>query len=285
MRKIIQLSPSTHVVSLPSAWIRRQQLRKGDEVAVQELEDQVIVTARTREKKDSTTIDLRKLPDKLVWAVCDAAYIAGHHAITFLHTPKQAAILRYVQQEVPGMLITSQRQESITFTDITAGKAEEVQAIIVRVLHMISDLISEASSHAKSKAWTQLQEMKRQDHVINSYVSYAQRQINRFGFEKTYSSNLIITYLKLCETFADIICKLCKVYAARKKDISKGLSTVLEAWRSTVALFLGYSDKNLIACEAQRRKISKGLFSTHEAEQLATSLFDIMEVVIQSRMR
>jgi phosphate uptake regulator len=280
MRKLIQLSPSTTVVSLPSRWVKKHNLVKGDELQVQELENQLIVSTQKQHKKSSITIDLHPFPRVLVWAQCDAAYIAGYDQITFLYSHSQEDILEDVKNEIPGMMITQRKKGAITFQDITAGKAEEVQNIITRILHMISDLLDQASSYAKQKEWHSLAKVKENDYIINSYVSYAQRQINKFGFEKTYSSNLIVTFLKLCEVFADRICILSELSASSKTDMAKELAQTLVTWRQIVLLFLGYSEVKLIGCEKARESISAGKLK-HEITTLKSSIFDIIEVIIQ----
>lgn len=279
MRKLIQLSPSTNVVSLPAKWVKRHNLAKGDELHVQELENQLIISTQTVRKKSSITIDLTRLQRKLVWARCDAAYIAGHDEITFLFSKDQESILDYVKNEMPGMMITTKRQDAITFSDITAGKAEEVVQIITRVLHMISDLIEQARDATKRRDWQTLSKVKENDYVINSYVSYAQRQINRFGFEKTYASNLIVTFLKLSEIFADQVCVVASHSAKRKVAFASELEQTLIVWRQIVLLYLNYSEAKLIACEKARSDITTK--NTPEIERLKESLFDIIEVVIQ----
>ena len=280
MRKLIQLSPSTAVVSLPSRWVKKHSLAKGDELSVQELGNQLVISTSKHVTTSAVTVDVRALPDKLVWTACDAAYIAGHDEITFVYTAHQASTLEFVKNEVPGMLVTRQQGNSLTLKDITAGKSEDVHSIITRILHMISDLLDQAVSAAKRKEWASLAKMKERDYAINSYISYAQRQINKFGFEKTYSSNLIVTLLKLCEMFADQACGLCTRSAESKQDQARVLEQTLITWRETVLLFLGYTEARLIASESARTRIPK-VKGDENGAQLANTLFDILEVIVQ----
>jgi hypothetical protein len=180
------------------------------------------------------------------------------------------------------MLVTRQQGNSLTLKDITAGKSEDVHSIITRILHMISDLLDQAASAAKRKEWASLAKMKERDYAINSYISYAQRQINKFGFEKTYSSNLIVTLLKLCEMFADQACTLCTHSAENKQDQARVLEQTLVTWRETVLLFLGYTEARLIASESARTRIPK-VKSDENGAQLAHTLFDILEVIVQTQ--
>ena len=44
-RKVIQLAHSTAVISLPSKWVKKYGVKKGDEIEVGEEESRLIVTA------------------------------------------------------------------------------------------------------------------------------------------------------------------------------------------------------------------------------------------------
>ena len=44
-RKLIQLSPSTAVVSLPASWIKHNRLTKGKAIFVDEQENKLIISA------------------------------------------------------------------------------------------------------------------------------------------------------------------------------------------------------------------------------------------------
>ena len=85
IRKLIQLSPSTAVVSLPSSWIKANKLKKGAAIHLEEQENKVIVSASVGQAaQKEIALDLSKLNDKLMWTSIDAAYIAGYDTITLL---------------------------------------------------------------------------------------------------------------------------------------------------------------------------------------------------------
>ena len=58
-RKIIQLAGKTHVVSLPSKYVKKYGLKKGDEVDVEERGAQIVLSHGRETAIEKVTIDLR----------------------------------------------------------------------------------------------------------------------------------------------------------------------------------------------------------------------------------
>src|SRR3989338_1494426 len=106
-RKLIQLSPSTAVVSLPSSWIKKNHLQKGATLNVSEQENTLtIAPVGTLRKEAEITLDISALYDRLMWIAIDAAYTAGYDSLILLtrdveQTQHLAKVVRYF----PGMII------------------------------------------------------------------------------------------------------------------------------------------------------------------------------------
>ena len=60
-RKVIQIAGSTQLVSLPRKWAKEHNVRKGDEVDVQENGNTVIVTVGNLNMVEKAEIDITNL--------------------------------------------------------------------------------------------------------------------------------------------------------------------------------------------------------------------------------
>jgi hypothetical protein len=109
-RKLIQLSPSTSVISLPKSWIVKNKLSKGAALEVIESDNSIIITSTQSTLAKECTIDARNTTGRDIWYLFDAAYVAGYDVIAILtKDSKQTASLEGVVRYFPGMIIQSQQ--------------------------------------------------------------------------------------------------------------------------------------------------------------------------------
>jgi phosphate uptake regulator len=196
-RKLIQLSPSTAVVSLPSTWIRQNSLKKGEEVNVEEIENRIMVSTERKATDKEITIDISKLKAKIMWGSIAAAYVAGYDSIIILtKDQKQKEFMSKVVRYFPGMMIFEERKNKVHFKDITKGAKEDVDKILNRIFNMNISLMEDALEAVKAENWTTLADMKRRDWTINSYIEYCLRQLNKFGYTQYSKTGLMNTYTK-----------------------------------------------------------------------------------------
>jgi phosphate uptake regulator len=282
-RNLIRLSPSTAVVSLPASWVKKNRLQKGDALEVQEVENAIMVGVESKRTARAITVDLREVDEKLAFAHADAAYVAGYDDITFLIKGKrQQEVMGFVATEVPGMIIVEQTQERVRFKDITGETREDVDALVARIFSMLVAMLDDALAAVKSRDWEVLVTMKRRDRVLNSYVSYCQRLMNKYGYVAFSKTGLLVAYLKLLEMLADHCCVLMRIVGRGRLDAQKELDRLLQAARLLHRLHTDYSEKRLAQFESLRsslttdRKIIIPAMAT-----IADLLFDIVEVELQ----
>ena len=75
-RKIVKHGPSSFIVSLPLKWIRKHNLSKGDEVDVEEMEENVVISTEYKEKCERADLDMNDTKEMTIQKVC-ALYKRG----------------------------------------------------------------------------------------------------------------------------------------------------------------------------------------------------------------
>lgn len=76
-RKVIQLAGKTLVVSLPSKWVKKTVVNKGDELEITENGHSLVISQIEKKVCTRTVIDVSGLNASLVWRYLTAAYIKG----------------------------------------------------------------------------------------------------------------------------------------------------------------------------------------------------------------
>ncbi|MFT7616001.1 MAG: phosphate uptake regulator [Candidatus Woesearchaeota archaeon] len=272
IRKLIQLSPSTSVVSMPAKWLKKQNLKKGDEVTLTQTDNSVIISTTHTKAFSKVTLDLTMLDQKVFLTHVEAAYIAGYDEITLLiNSQKESNLLLSVANEVPGMIVSQQSNKKVQFKDITGNAQEDVDVILNRVFNMIIALLVECTEHLKAKDWSALSDVKKKDYAINSYISYCQRQINKFGYHTFAKTGLVTTYLKFLEVVTDSIWDYHIDLAKNKKQSTVQSDLLLDVFRQLQRLHYKYDQKKL---NVLYRKLD---LKNH----IHSLLYDLLEVEIQ----
>jgi phosphate uptake regulator len=285
-RKLIQLSPSTAVVSLPSRWIRNNHLKKGDPIYLEENENSILVSAKGRKAASEITIDLSKLQGRLLWAAVDAAYISGYETISLLtHDDEQKKIINKMVRFMPGMIIEEERKGIVRFKDISAEGNLDIGKIVSRIFNMIITIMDETIELIQKKDWPALPEMKKRDYNINSYMSLGLRHMNRFGYSPFSKTGIMHIYLKTLELFSDKLCESVALIGASGScsgnDI-KMLHEIKDLLSEALSIHFSYSQDKLVEYDAKRKKLASGIKDDkYHYSDLFDLLYALAEIEVQ----
>jgi phosphate uptake regulator len=258
-RKLIQLSPSTSVVSLPSSWIKFNKLKKGNPVSLEIKENEVVISSQQNKKEKEVQIDVSQLQGKLLWVSIDTAYTTGYDSILIkTKDVEQSAYLGKVVRFFPGMMIIDERKNLVHFKSIEES-AMEFEKILTRIFNLNISLLEDSLEEIKNKNWESLLKVKYRDYVINSYISYASRSINKYGYSPFSKMCTIHTLLKVMEILADKFCALFEVIGKEKAHHidQHSLSVLIKLYQELRALHFSYSLEKVIGFEEQRGKLKK----------------------------
>jgi phosphate uptake regulator len=286
-RSLIQLSPSTAVVSLPSSWVARNKLKKGTKLDVQENENNIVISAHGKKAEKEITLDLSSISKKSCWFFMDAAYVSGYDAITIITKDSaQQADMHKMVKYFPGMIIEEERKNSVQFKDMVLESGTDLDKLLSRIFHSTAVMIDDARDALANKEWQVLLDMKRRDYNINTYVSLAQRHVSKYGFTPFSKTGVIYCYLKMLEMVADKICALIMGLGERKeggKTEQNLLQDIGVLYREASSLRSKYSVEKIMVFESSRSKMLAQLPKLHQhahiyATEVLELLFEISEL-------
>ncbi|MGV8169501.1 MAG: AbrB/MazE/SpoVT family DNA-binding domain-containing protein [Candidatus Nanoarchaeia archaeon] len=296
-RKLIQLSTSTNVISLPTAWLKKQGLAKGDEINLEEKDNMLVVSkdAKKGRKKISLNISCLNITvnEKLVWMVFDAAYMSGYDEI-ILETKdqKQVDILEKVVRSYPGMIIYEEKKNYVHLKNIAVQEEFDLTQIISRIRNITISMLDDSIEGIKSKDWDVLINMKKRDYAINTYISLAFRHLNVYGYTPLNKQSAMAQYIKMLEMFSDGICTLLKNIGEKKQAEKKQLEllqSIRDLYREESQLISKFSLEKLNSFNDKRMKL-QNRFNESDAKirgefsELVQLFFEIEEVAAQLNM-
>ena len=134
-RSIVQQGPTTMMVSLPIKWVRKYELKKGEQVDIQENGRELIISTEHEQAPKRKRIQLLHEQYYYIWREIAAAYVSGYEEIEIhYNNPKALPIIEEaVNTTLTGFEIIEQRKSSCLLTQISKGEKEHFRAIIKRL--------------------------------------------------------------------------------------------------------------------------------------------------------
>ncbi len=282
-RKIIQLSPTTKVVSLPSDWLSKNHLRKGDSIHVKEL-DNALIIEKIKPTAEHISIDVSELHDDILWSVVDAVYMQGYSDIKLTVSASQKKLLVSIVKFFPMFMISAEHKTVVELRAVADTLNIDFMETVQRIRHITGNMVTEALICINKKDWDALYHIKKMDYTLNTYVSMCFRSLSS---GKIKNSIALAQFVKILELYAD---RLCILFAAiahsctiTKEDINL-ITRLSTAYDNLFKLVHKFSVPDINAQDMMRSTLEatfkKSPLQTHFTE-LTQSLYDLQEIIIQ----
>ncbi len=223
-RKLIHFGKSAYCITLPHTWIKKNALKKGDNLGVQETlrgSLEVIPNPEVHDEGSSLEIDISgKSTDEIIHLLL-ATYLNGYTIITLLgkNSGKVAYIRKHVHEFIAAeiMEVTADKISIHIFWDI---ESINLSAILNRISHIIQNLFAETIDLLETCADTQDivergSEVQRQVLLAKRAISYALRhsfaaqKFNMTSIDLYYTSYVIYFFGKIAEYIVEISRVIC----------------------------------------------------------------------------
>lgn len=238
-RKVIQLAGKTLVVSLPNKWVKKYNVKKGDDVEIDEEERKLIIKTRGEGEKITKALDAKDLKEMLSRTI-GGLYKAGYDEIEITYySPDQYAVIRNVlNRTCMGYEIIRHGQRNILIRNLSDLHPQEFDNILRRLFLTLLSSVDDALEYIKQGNFKGMEEIVLRDSIINKYSDLCRRILNIQGHETTRKTT---TYYYICEELekvGDGYRDLMKFIISNKiKKIDKSTLTLISDINSYVRLF------------------------------------------------
>ena len=198
-RRIIKLGQATYVASLPSKWIRKHNLEKGDYLEVKEKDNSLIVS--TEKLLDTKSIEIAvPKEDLFLKRYILAPYKFGYDEVKFTYKDKSLfSQIQLAADYLMGFEIVEQGDNYCVFRAISRTFQDEFDNLFRRVMTIISNNINEVIEILNTKDYKSLTKIPNQDKLVDKITLFLERAINKKGlnnFEKNALSYITIWSLE-----------------------------------------------------------------------------------------
>ena len=228
-RKVHRIGPSTLMVSLPSSWVKRHKISKGDAVQVEEQKNTLViapVTTRQPQHKKASIL-LSSATTSLARYYLAAAYRSGADEIHIeckqqtIADPERNIVyqtdpfLKLALENFLGMEIMKYTPAEVVAREITSIKQEELENIMRRIFFTLTITFEDLIQHAKMADHEALNYLyQHADNKVNAFVDYCLRIMAKTS-NSDQSLHASILHL---EEIGDALKYIAKQIALKKTD-------------------------------------------------------------------
>lgn len=273
-RKVIQLAGKTFVVSLPSKWVKKYGVQKGDELEVKDNSSSIVFSTKKHVDVKKTSIDITKTNERPLRWLLSSLHKKGYDEIELFYenTNKTPVIQELVKDLFVGFAIVHQSNKRCVLRAISQEKDGEFENILRRAWLVTLSMADSVLEYIENGQQKQLKELIALEKTNNQLTNFCQRTLNKTGhidhtktcFYYVVAWNLekvCDDYKYICETLSETNVKLSKESAALFKETNKFLRTYYELFYSfdlNKLNELNTSKKSLIAKAQKLISLKKG---------------------------
>ncbi|HLD10623.1 MAG TPA: phosphate uptake regulator PhoU [Candidatus Nanoarchaeia archaeon] len=222
-RNVIQLAGKTLVISLPARWTKLNNIKKGDELDIQEEGNKLSVhTNLNKINSKETSINIQGMTNRTINWTLSALYKKGYDIIEAFYDSTQIDyISNLIKNSFIGYAIVDQTPKKIIIKGISQDILEEYKPVLRRAFLVTISMGQETISALKNKEFEKLNEIKEKEKINNQLTNFCQRIINKKQpFKEEFNTlNYIISWN--LEKIADEYRYICEFFYNKKPEISE----------------------------------------------------------------
>jgi len=241
-RKVIQLAGKTHVVSLPSKWVKHYNVKKGDDIDIEELGNQLLVKPIKQETElKNISLNISNFNERTFRSAMSALHKSGYDEITlYFESQKLIDVTQnLIQNLLLGFVVIEQTSKKIVLKNVSNEIDSEFNPALRRIFLVTISLANSSLDMINSKQFSNLQSLINLEMSNNQLTSFCLRLMNK-GFYKDQDKKLFLaTIIWNLEKIGDEYKHICINLSKNEKELNKD---VLVLYKEVNNLLTSYYD-------------------------------------------
>jgi len=241
-RKVIQLAAKTLVVSLPSKWVKKQEIHKGDEVEVSEHLRGLLIAGKGEGGTSRISVDVSGLDERVVRWVLTACHKKGFDEIELIYSEQKAAaaIQDMLKNELIGFTITEQTERRSVLRSMSKEIEEEFDTAFRRAFLVTVNMGESAAKMIEAGKLDELCSLLSLESTNNQLTAFCERLLNKKEYKQPDKSHFLYVIIWNLEKVCDEHKHICS-YLANESTLTPGRD-VIELYKNSNKLMRGYYD-------------------------------------------
>ncbi|WP_337860435.1 phosphate uptake regulator PhoU [Ferroplasma sp.] len=292
IRKIQLTGGSTYIVSLPSKWVKNNNLQRSSEVKIEESQNKLVLYGNTDIKTEieKHLILNSKMDYKSIERALISLYISGYDTLTitssyYISDETRDAIKRF-SKLVIGIEIFEEDSKKIVLQNVLNSSSYPIYNSVKRMSLNVESMIFDTTKGINDADNDLLKNVIERDDEIDRFQWFIYREVKGKSCEDENSIYYLIIS-RILERMADHTVNICKIWLEKKnveipyKKVVENLSFSLDLFKRAMALF--YSKKynglnDIISFKKTIMEQKKELLELGRTSDIATVSFSSEEI-------
>lgn len=268
-RRVIQIANSTQLISLPRKWAKQYNIKKGDELELEENGSKITISTESGFQIEKVELDITNL-DPMILRCVVALYKKGVDEIrlTFNKPDLIYSIQKAIGKEAVGYEITEQGKDYCVIKHVS-GELEDFDSILRRTFLLLISMANESLDSIKNDELGNLKNIAFLEEANNRFTTTCRRLLNKKGYKDARKIGPLYYIIEEIENIADQYKYLCNyLYDLRSKKpkISKESLKLYEETNKMLKtfyeLFYKFDEEKLVAIGLQRKMLVERYLQT-----------------------
>ncbi|MBI3032399.1 hypothetical protein HYY69_02900 [Candidatus Woesearchaeota archaeon] len=181
-RKVLRHGQSSLTISLPSQWLKKNHIKYGDELEIDEHQTSLIISQNHVDLKKSISIDLKDITlstKKIIGAVYKTGY---DEVLVKVYTDQhQREVNEEIDRTCNGYDIIDHKKDTILIKSILKEDIEEFKKLVRRMQYLVIENAREMMSAVQHSDILLYQTISERTKQIYKYSNYLRRVILKLG--------------------------------------------------------------------------------------------------------
>jgi phosphate uptake regulator len=270
-RKIVQHGSSSLTISLPYKWTQKFNLKKGDEIELEELGHSIVISSNGTSnvhKATFTITDKKKFLRRYIISL----YKQGYDEIEILSNDGLPFDkIKDVLNEVMGFEIMEQSAKRCLIKNVSQPMESEFDTILRRAFLVTLSMVKEAKEAIGKGEFESLKEVTAMQYTNNKLSNLCQRILNKRGYKNHIKTNYLYSIVDQIEQIADHCGDMCDYLIKNRIKIDKKIITfydqITNLLEYTYETFYNFNQDKMIYLKR----------TINEKQQELLNLFGIMQ--------
>ncbi len=216
-RKLVLMGKHTLMAAIPSKWIKRHNLKKGDHINFSPVDNKLVLTSTAEVFEKKTKIDLDSPKIEIVWRLIQPTYTLGYDEVVVEYSdPKTLKTIEGCVDLLIGFEIVESKPNKVVLKSVAQYMDDEFDTILQRVFLLLKQVAKINRDSFKLRQVENLNQIKTLELTINKYVMLLKRTINRTGYKYPHYMYSIVSFLELAANQFDYV----RRYFQREKEVA-----------------------------------------------------------------
>ncbi|MBI5881087.1 AbrB/MazE/SpoVT family DNA-binding domain-containing protein [archaeon] len=192
-RKVVQIAGFTKVISLPAEWVKKLNIKKGDELEIKEGDSTLTILAPKQNTFRKAHIDASKLNPIIIWPTLSLLHKTGYEEIKISGVDKEIMKIVYekVQSSLFGFEVIEQTGDGFKnlCNSANTNTKIKVSAAVIDTFEDVNSLLERLQSLFYKFTLEELSDFSLKLHTTNSKINKLLR--SNKGTDVTILANLL----------------------------------------------------------------------------------------------